>query len=73
MIFGVLLEWATIRQLEAYRYGRFLIMFGEVPIAIGVSWGLIIYSARLFSDTTSLPGWPRPFPLPSTFTFCWPG
>jgi hypothetical protein len=60
MIFGVLLEWATIQQLEAYHYGRFLIMIGDIPIAIGVSWGLIIYSARLFSDATSLPGWARP-------------
>lgn len=60
MIFGVLLEWATIQQLAAYEYGRFLIMFGEVPIVIGVSWGLIIYSARLFSDATTLPGWARP-------------
>ncbi len=60
MIFGVLLEWATIQQLAAYEYGRFLIMWGEVPIVIGVSWGLIIYTARLYSDATSLPGWARP-------------
>jgi len=60
MIFGVLLEWATIQQLAAYEYGRFLIMLGDVPIVIGVSWGLIIYSARLFSDATTLPGWARP-------------
>ncbi|MCP4425859.1 MAG: carotenoid biosynthesis protein [Chloroflexi bacterium] len=60
MLFGVLLEWATIQQLEAYEYGRFLIMLGDVPIVIGVSWGLIIYSARLFSDATTLPEWARP-------------
>lgn len=60
MLFGVLLEWATIQQLEAYEYGRFLIMIADVPIAIGVSWGLIIYSAMLFSDATSLPAWARP-------------
>ena len=60
MLFGVLLEWATIQQLAAYEYGRFLIMIGEVPIVIGVSWGLIIYSVRLFSEATSLPGWARP-------------
>lgn len=60
MIFGVLLELATIQQLAAYHYGRFFIMIGNVPIAVGVSWGLIIYSARLFSDATSLPEWARP-------------
>ncbi len=60
MIFGVLLEWATLKQLDAYEYGRFLIMLGGVPIVIGVSWGLIIYSARLFVDATTLPQWVRP-------------
>ncbi len=60
MLFGVLLEWATIRQLDAYAYGKFLVMIADVPIVIGVSWGLIIYSAMLFSDATSLPAWARP-------------
>lgn len=36
VIFGVLLEWATIQQLDAYSYGRFLLMIGEVPISIGM-------------------------------------
>lgn len=60
VLFGVLLEWATIRQLHAYRYGRFLIMLGDVPLPIGVAWGTIVYSVRQFSDATSLPGWARP-------------
>jgi hypothetical protein len=60
VLFGLLLEWATIQQLQAYEYGRFLIMLGEVPVAIGVAWGAIIYSVRQFSDATSLPGWARP-------------
>jgi hypothetical protein len=58
--FGVLLEWATIRQLDAYAYGRFLIMFGDVPLAVGVGWGVIIYSAQCFSNATSLPPMLRP-------------
>lgn len=58
--FGVLLEWATIQQLRAYSYGRFMLMLGEVPIAIGLAWGTIIYTARLTSDASSLPGWARP-------------
>jgi len=61
VMFGVLLEWATIQQLQAYQYGRFLIMIaGEVPLAIGVGWGVIIYSARRFAETTTLPRWAKP-------------
>ncbi len=60
VLFGVLLELATIRQLNAYRYGQFLVMVADVPLAIGVAWGVIIYSVRLFSDASSLPEWARP-------------
>ena len=58
--FGVLLELATIRQLHAYEYGRFLLMVLDVPLCIGVAWGCIIYSAMEFSNATSLPAWARP-------------
>lgn len=58
--FGVLLEWATIQQLHAYEYGRFLFMLGDVPLAVGVGWGVIIYSARLFSNTAAMPEALRP-------------
>jgi hypothetical protein len=60
VIFGLLLEWSTIQQFHFYTYGRFLIMLGDVPLPIGVAWGVIIYTARLFSDSTSLPEWARP-------------
>jgi len=60
VLFGVLLELATIRQLHAYTYGTFLLMVADVPLAIGVGWGIIIYSVRLFSDASSLPEWARP-------------
>lgn len=60
VLFGALLEAATIQQLHAYRYGRFLLMVGDVPLMVGVGWGVIIYSARVFSDATSLPEWARP-------------
>lgn len=60
VLFGLLLEWATIQQLQAYEYGEFLVMFGSVPLSIGVAWGMIIYTARLFSDSTNLPEWIRP-------------
>ncbi len=61
VIFGVLLEWATIQQLHAYRYGQFAIMIaGEVPLAIGVGWGVIIDAVRQYVEVTTLPRWAWP-------------
>ena len=59
-LFGVTLELATIRQLQAYEYGQFLIMVLDVPLCIGVAWGCILYSVMEFSDASSLPYWSRP-------------
>lgn len=60
ILFGVLLEIATIYQLQAYEYGDFLIMILNVPLGIGVAWGCILYSAMEFSDASSLPYFLRP-------------
>lgn len=60
ILFGVTLELATIRQLNAYEYGRFVLMVWDVPLCIGVAWGCIIYSVMEFSDASSLPYWFRP-------------
>ena len=60
VLFGVLLELATIRQLHAYRYGQFILMIFDVPLAIGLAWGNMIYAVRTFTDATSLPEWARP-------------
>lgn len=60
VLFGVLLELATIYQLSAYSYGTFLLMISDVPLAVGIGWGVIIYSAKLFSDATNLPEAIRP-------------
>lgn len=60
VIFGWLLEWATILQLDAYEYGNFVLKIGPLPLSIGIGWGVIIYSARLFSDASNLPMWARP-------------
>jgi uncharacterized membrane protein len=60
ILFGVTLELATIRQLNAYQYGRFLFMIGDVPLYIGVAWSCILYSAMEFSNGSSLPYWARP-------------
>lgn len=60
VVFGVMLEIATIYQLDAYEYGRFGVMIWNVPLTIGIGWSIIIYSAMQFSDATSVPGWARP-------------
>jgi uncharacterized membrane protein len=60
VVYGIILEIATLRQLSAYEYGHFLIMIGDVPLCIGVAWSCIIYSAMEFSDASSLPSWARP-------------
>lgn len=60
ILFGVSLELATIRQLNAYEYGRFMIMILDVPVGIGVAWGCILYGVLEFSDASSLPYWWRP-------------
>ena len=57
IIFGVLLELVTIRQLHAYSYGIFPTMILDVQLCIGVSWVSILYGAMEFSDASSLP-WP---------------
>jgi hypothetical protein len=61
VFFGLALEWATIRQLNAYHYGRFLIMFGNVPLPIGIAWGTILYACRIYSNAMQIPPWSRPF------------
>ncbi len=61
VVFGILLEWATIEQLDAYRYGtQYLFMIDTVPIAAGVGWGVILYSAMYLTDHTNLNPWLRP-------------
>lgn len=60
ILFGVSLELATIRQLNAYEYGRFLVMVLDVPLCIGVAWSCILYSVMEFSDGSSLPYLARP-------------
>jgi hypothetical protein len=60
VIYGLLLERATIQQLNAYQYGQFTLMVFEVPLMVGVAWGTIIYAVRLYSDSTYLPLWARP-------------
>jgi hypothetical protein len=60
VVYGVFLELATIRQLDAYHYGRFLFMILDVPLCIGVAWSCVIYSSMELSDASSVVYWARP-------------
>ncbi len=60
IVYGIILEAATIHQLEAYHYGRFWIMVTpDVPLAIGVGWGIIVYGVRTYTQALDLPPWRR--------------
>ena len=61
IIYGVVLEYTTILTLHAYSYGHFLIkLFAAVPLCIGISWGLILYTTMATSDRFALPWYLRP-------------
>lgn len=61
IIYGVVLEYTAILTLHAYSYGHFLIMlFASVPLCIGISWGLILYTTMATSDRLALPWYLRP-------------
>lgn len=60
LFFGLLLEYMEV-AMYSYSYGDFWIMIGKypinVPLCIAVGWGIIMYSARLFTDHLSLGLW----------------
>ena len=60
VLYGLTLETLTILQLHSYQYGHFLIMLGPIPLAIGVGWGIILYSAMAFADSLAFPSWAAP-------------
>jgi hypothetical protein len=59
--FGVLLEWMTIQQLQAYQYGQFLLMVDGAPLCIGMGWAVIIYSGMQLLESWEMPPFARPF------------
>ena len=56
--FGVLLETFEV-MTGSYTYGRFQVMLWHAPMQVppwvGCGWGVIMYTARLFSDAARLP------------------
>jgi uncharacterized membrane protein len=61
LAFGLILEYVNVNANLGYTYGKFWVMFGQspkdIPLCIGVGWGVIMYTARLFSDRLGLPLW----------------
>lgn len=59
-VFGLLLEYMEV-VMGSYTYGHFQVMLGrapmDIPFCIGAGWGIIMYSARLFSDRLGLSLW----------------
>ncbi len=61
IVYGVVLEELTILFFREYTYGRdFLLMVQDVPLAIGLGWAAIIYSAMETSDRLGIPASYRP-------------
>lgn len=60
-LFGLLLEYVNVVSNMGYTYGKFMVMFGtapkDIPLCIGLSWGAIMYTARLFSNSLHLSLW----------------
>lgn len=61
VLFGLLLEYINVISDMGYVYGKFIVMFGtsplNIPLCVGIGWGIILYTARLFTDTFKLPLW----------------
>lgn len=53
-VYGLVLEWLTLRVLHAYHYGQFLIMIDNTPLCIGLGWGIIIDSSMRFANRFQL-------------------
>ncbi len=60
LVFGLLLEFLEV-LMGSYTYGRFWLMLGkapaDVPLCVGIAWSIIMYTARLLSDSLGLPLW----------------
>lgn len=61
VFYGVLLEILTMIQLKYYTYGDFLVKIYGAPIAIGIGWSVIIYSAMVTVERLEMPQKVRPF------------
>ncbi|MHA1974082.1 MAG: carotenoid biosynthesis protein [Candidatus Hodarchaeales archaeon] len=64
--FGVTLEFFNVLLYDTYHYNiLFILQIGapplNIPISIGIGWGLIIYSAMVVSDSLNISQFAKPF------------
>jgi hypothetical protein len=63
-VFGITLEFMNVLIFKTYTYStKFIIQIGNahnIPICIGLCWGLIIYCCIRVSDRIGLAEWSRP-------------
>jgi uncharacterized membrane protein len=61
LVFGLILEYVNVNCNIGYSYGEYLVMLGraphQIPLCVGVGWGIIIFSSRILSDELKLPLW----------------
>ncbi len=65
-LFGLVLEFMNVILFDTYSYSSLFLLqvFSppyNVPLCIGLSWGVIIFSCMRISDKFGLPEWTRPF------------
>ena len=65
-LFGVTLEYMNVIVFGTYTYSTYFILQvgpvpDNIPIVIGLSWGLIIWACIKVSNQIGLPTWSRPF------------
>ena len=54
IVYGITLELMTISAFHFYSYGLFYLMFLDVPVSIGIGWGVIIYATKIITEKMSL-------------------
>lgn len=55
VLFGLLLEQGDILIFKTYRYNSNWLLLGDVPLAIALTWAMIIVGAMNLSDALGLP------------------
>ncbi|MBL8997695.1 MAG: carotenoid biosynthesis protein [Gemmatimonadales bacterium] len=63
--YGIWIEHATVKSTEAYDYPDMLLMVWSppdwIPVAVGVSWAIVVYVAMQATDRMGIAKWQRPF------------